>query len=103
MKIFLLLFLFFPNLFHAQMPGMDMTKPASHKNKQPFEITARKSKSLSEEEVSALQAKQNKNKIIDSHLIIIDQNDAQIVITTGPAEDMFSYRIQGTRNPILAI
>ena len=100
--LILICFLFFPFSLHAQMPGMDMSKPASHKNKTPFEISARQTKTFSEEDLSALQAK-NKNKIVGDHTIIIDQNDQQMVVTTGPVEDMLSYRIQGLRNPTIAM
>ena len=84
------------------MPGMDMSKPVSHKNKTPFGISTQQTKTLSEEDVSALVAK-NKNTIVSDHAIIIEQNDGEIVATTGPAEDMLSYRIQGIRNPVIAM
>ncbi len=57
-------FLVLPISLYAQMPGMGMSKPAAHKNKAPFEISGRQDKTLSEEHVAALLAKQNKNKII---------------------------------------
>ncbi len=95
--------LFLTTSVNAQMPGMDMSKPTLHKKKIPFEISGRQEKTLSEENVSDLLAKQNKNQIISDHAFITNDNESQVVVTTGPAEDMLSYRIQGMRNPILAM
>jgi plastocyanin len=101
--IFLICFLLSPFSLRAQMPGMDMSKPASHKNSIPFELTTRKPKILSEEAISVFQGKQPKSRIVGDHAIVVDQNDAEVVVTTGPPEDMLSYRIQGIRNPTLAM
>ena len=75
----------------------------SHDHKAPFELTGQKLQSLSEEDLSASESRNPKYKIMDGHAIILDQPQAEVVIRTGPAEDMLSFRIQGIRNPILAM
>lgn len=76
----------------------------THDDHKPvFELSDRKLQTLSEKELSASESRQPKYKIMDGHAIIIDQLQAEIVIRTGPAEDMLSFRIQGIRNPIIAM
>lgn len=88
-----------PVSIYGQMEGMNMN--ASHRS--PFSLTRRVSKTFSEEDISSLETKQRKGKVIGEHAILFEQTPAEIMIRTGSAEDMLSYRIQGIRNPILAL
>jgi hypothetical protein len=92
--------LFCAHILFAQMPGMDMPKPTSEKH-QPLEFKSGASKVISEKDLTDAEANQDTGKGEVNHAIIYTQNSVQIVIRTGPPEDMLSYRILGIRNPTL--
>jgi plastocyanin len=97
----LILFLILPAVIYCQMK-MDMPIHDSRHNQKAFTLSKRQSKTLSEAQVLSLETAQMKGKVIGERALFFEENQ-QIVVRTGSAEDMLSYRIQGIRNPTLGI
>jgi uncharacterized cupredoxin-like copper-binding protein len=68
----------------------------------PFTLVSSEKRVLTDESLEKLSAAQTKAKA-DGSTLTFSGADIHIVVTTGPEDDMLSYRIQGIRNPTLAV
>jgi plastocyanin len=69
---------------------------------QTFTLVSSEKKTVSEADLSALEKTQTAGKTEGSNLSF-NENEIRLVATTGPEDDMLSYRIQGLRNPNLVV
>lgn len=67
-----------------------------------FKLISSEKKTISEADIARLEKEQTIGKKDGTNLIFTD-NTVRLVITTGPEDDMLSYRIQGMRNPSLVV
>jgi rusticyanin len=70
----------------------------------PFQMIDSNLRTISEMELVKLDSQSDKGVVLDSERsLYFSQSNIKIVVRTGPADDMLSYRIQGLRNPTLGI
>lgn len=78
------------------------SKPA--KTAEEFMLSASKKLKLTKAELKNAQEKITKGTLSsDKGTLTFAEKDITLVVTSGPEKDMFSYRIQGVRNPTLKI
>src|SRR6478609_9541393 len=65
---------------------------------QAFRLVSSEKLTVSEAELMRLQQDATVGKAADKDLIF-SGHDIRLVFTTGPEDDMLSYRLQGLRNP----
>ncbi|MEO6907400.1 MAG: hypothetical protein ABI210_05880, partial [Abditibacteriaceae bacterium] len=69
-----------------------------------FQLGAKKDLQLISSDLKKAQGKNTEGKLsADKGTLTFDQKDISLVVTTGPEDDMLSFRIQGVRNPTLAV
>lgn len=88
----LLLITFFALIFGA-------TDAFAH---QAFTLVSSEKKTVKESDLPALEKTQTSGKKENSNLVF-SEKEIRLVVTTGPEDDMLSYRIQGVRNPNLVV
>src|SRR5438874_13789559 len=89
------------SLFAQMDPNMPMhegMKMPKSSGKSPFISTKQNYRIITETQIKSLEDSQDKGKASGT-AIIFDGREAHVIIRTGPADDMLSYRIQGIRNP----
>lgn len=69
---------------------------------QAFTQMSSESKSFKADEIAKIEKEQTLGKVEKTTLTFAEKN-IRLVATTGPEDDMLSYRIQGIRNPSLVI
>jgi hypothetical protein len=69
---------------------------------EPFSLVSSERKSITAAELTDLEAQQTMGQKADGTLRF-SRNEIRLVVTTGPEDDMLSYRIQGVRNPVLVV
>jgi plastocyanin len=69
---------------------------------QAFTLVSSEKKTLKPDDLSKAEAERTVGKI-DKTMLTFDQQEVRLVVTTGPEDDMLSYRIQGVRNPTLVV
>ena len=67
-----------------------------------FTLVSSEKKSLTDAQLTELEKSRTIGKIAGSNLSFTEK-EIRLVITTGPEDDMLSYRIQGIRNPNLVV
>jgi hypothetical protein len=67
-----------------------------------FTLVSSQKKTVRTSDITALEKSQTTAKKVGSTLSFTG-NEIRLVILTGPEDDMLSFRIQGVRNPILAV
>ena len=67
-----------------------------------FTLVSGEKKTVKETELTELEKNQTQGKKENSNLSFTEK-EIRLVVTTGPENDMLSYRIQGVRNPNLII
>jgi len=68
----------------------------------PFTLVSSEEKTIKAEDLTKAEAENVIGKIEKSTLTFTE-NEIRLVVVTGPPDDMLSYRIQGLRNPTLAV
>ncbi len=69
-----------------------------------FRLVKKTDRKLSEGDLKKAETTITKGKLsADASTLTFDQKDINLVATTGPEDDMMSFRIQGIRNPTLLI
>jgi hypothetical protein len=69
---------------------------------QAFTLVSSEKKTIKESELAALEKNQTVGKKEGVNLTFTE-GEIRLVVITGPEDDMLSYRIQGVRNPNLAV
>jgi hypothetical protein len=69
---------------------------------QAFTLVSSEKKTVNPSELAALEKNQTVGKK-DGSAIAFNGKEIRLVVLTGPEDDMLSFRIQGVRNPILAV
>src|SRR5688572_327534 len=69
---------------------------------QPFTLVSSEKKTVTHTQLASLETKQTVGKK-DKTTLTFTEKDIRLVVITGPEDDMLSYRIQGVRNPTLAV
>lgn len=69
---------------------------------QAFTLVSSERKTVKESDLPALEKSQTIGKKEKSNLAFTEK-EIRLVITTGPEDDMLSYRVQGIRNPNLVV
>lgn len=69
---------------------------------EPFQLVSSERKTIRESELSGLEKSQTIGKK-DKNNLTYTEKEIRLVVTTGPEDDMLSYRIQGVRNPNVII
>lgn len=69
---------------------------------QAFTLVSSENKMVTEAELAKIQKSITVGKNSGTNLIFTE-NEIRLVVTTGPEDDMLSYRIQGVRNPTLVV
>lgn len=87
---FILLFIF----------GLMFISPAAAH--EPFTLVSSERTTLSAAALAVAESEQTMGRT-DGQTLRFTQNEIRLVVTTGPEDDMLSYRIQGMRNPVLAV
>lgn len=73
-------------------------------DKAAFQLVKKTDQKLSVDDLKKAETTITKGKVSDDKsTLTFDQKDISLVITTGPEDDMLSFRIQGIRNPTLVI
>src|SRR5829696_146011 len=67
-----------------------------------FTLVSSERKTIKEAELATFEKSRSVGKIGGSNLTF-GEKEIRLVITTGPEDDMLSYRIQGVRNPNLIV
>lgn len=68
-----------------------------------FQLVKKTDQKLSADEVKKAETTITKGKVSDDSILTFDQKDINLVVLTGPEDDMLSFYIQGIRNPTLVI
>ncbi len=77
---------------------------AAAENAAPFALFSHTLQTLSPDELAKAQSMTTIGKLSDDkQSLTFDASAIRLVVTTGPADDMLSYRIQGVRNPTLVV
>jgi hypothetical protein len=69
---------------------------------QAFTLVSSEKKTVKQSDLPALEKSQTNGKIEKSNLTLTEK-EIRLVVTTGPEDDMLSYRVQGVRNPNLVV
>lgn len=69
---------------------------------QTFTLVSSEKKTVKESNLASLEKNQTTGKKDKTNLSFVEQ-EIRLVVTTGPEDDMLSYRIQGVRNPNLVV
>ena len=69
---------------------------------QAFTLVSSQKKTVKASEIAALEKNQTTGTK-DGSTLTFSGKEIRLVVLTGPEDDMLSYRIQGVRNPILAV
>ncbi len=69
---------------------------------QAFTLVSSQKKTVKASEIAALEKNQTTGTK-DGSTLTFSGKEMRLVVLTGPEDDMLSYRIQGVRNPILAV
>src|SRR5258708_9143741 len=69
---------------------------------QAFTLVSSEKKTIKEADLAALEKGQTAGKN-DKTTITFTENEIRLVVTTGPEDDMLSYRILGVRNPTCTV
>jgi rusticyanin len=67
-----------------------------------FTLVSSQKKTIKSDDLAKIETERTAGKI-DKTTITFTQNEIRLVVTTGPEDDMLSYRIQGVRNPTLVV
>src|SRR5688500_5864543 len=67
-----------------------------------FTLVSSEKKTINEADLAQLEKSRTAGKSSGS-ILTYTEKEIRLVVTTGPEDDMLSYRIQGMRNPILAV
>jgi rusticyanin len=69
---------------------------------QPFTLAGSEKKTLKYADLTKFKNEQTQGKK-EKDTLTFTETEIRLVVTTGPEDDMLSYRIQGVRNPTLAV
>ena len=69
---------------------------------QAFTLVSSQKRTVSEAELVQFEKGRSVGKREGFNLTFTEK-DIRVVVTTGPADDMLSYRIQGVRNPTMVV
>src|SRR5688572_21284226 len=69
---------------------------------QAFTLVSSQKKTVKASELAGLEKNQT-NGTKEGSTLTFTGKEIRLVVLTGPEDDMLSYRIQGVRNPILAV
>lgn len=69
---------------------------------EPFTLVSSEKKTIKAGELAELEKTRSEGTKSGTNLTFAEKN-IRLVVTTGPADDMLSYRIQGMRNPTLVV
>ena len=69
---------------------------------QTFTLVSSEKKTIKESDLTSLEKNQTTGKKDKTNLSFTEK-EIRLVVTTGPEDDMLSYRIQGIRNPNLVV
>ncbi len=93
--------------FMLLLLGLMLLQPASQvfaKDELPFHFSGVTAKQLTSAQLDAAEKTRTDGVIDkDKNTLTFSQNDIQLVVRTGPDDDMLSYRIQGLRNPTIVV
>ena len=67
-----------------------------------FTLVSSEKKTINQADLPQIEKSRTAGKISGS-VLTYTEKEIRLVVTTGPEDDMLSYRIQGLRNPILAV
>jgi rusticyanin len=87
--------------------GLLLLQPAAQvfaKDELPFHFSGITAKQLTAAQLDAAE-KTRTEGVVDTknNALKFSQNEIQLVVRTGPEDDMLSYRIQGLRNPTIVV
>ena len=93
--------------FMLLLLGLMLLQPASQvfaKEELPFHFSGVTAKQLTAAQLDAAEKTRTEGVVDkDKNTLTFSQNDIQLVVRTGPDDDMLSYRIQGLRNPTIVV
>lgn len=69
---------------------------------EPFTLVSSEKKTIKADELAELEKTRTEGTKSGTNLTFVEKN-IRLVVTTGPEDDMLSYRIQGMRNPTLVV
>ena len=90
MKLFIFLFFI---VFFLSMPAF------AH---EAFTFVSSQPKTVKESDLASFEKNQTHSKK-NGTTLSLSEKEIRLVVVTGPEEDMLSFRIQGVRNPTLAV
>src|SRR4029079_10746489 len=67
-----------------------------------FTLVSSQKKTIKSDDLAKIETERTAGQN-DKTTITFTQNEIRLVVTTGPEDDMLSYRIQGVRNPTLVV
>src|SRR4029079_5552116 len=67
-----------------------------------FTLVSSQKKTIKSDDLAKIETERTAGKI-DKTTLTFTQNEIRLVVTTGPEDDMLSYRIQGVRNPTIVV
>lgn len=67
-----------------------------------FTLVSHQRKTIKSDDLAKVETERTAGKI-DKSTLTFTENEIRLVVTTGPEDDMLSYRIQGVRNPTLVV
>jgi rusticyanin len=87
--------------------GLMLLQPATQvfaKDELPFHFTGVTAKQLTAAQLAAAETTRTEGVVgTEKNTLTFTQNEIQLVVRTGPDDDMLSYRIQGLRNPTIVV
>ncbi len=87
--------------------GLMLLQPATQafaKDEMPFHFSGVTAKQLTAAQLDAAEKTRTEGVVDkDKNALKFSQKEIQLVVRTGPDDDMLSYRIQGLRNPTIVV
>jgi rusticyanin len=93
--------------FMLLLLGLMLLQPASKvfaKDELPFHFSGVTAKQLTSAQFDAAEKTRTEGVVDkDKNTLTFSQKEVNLVVRTGPEDDMLSYRIQGLRNPTIVV
>lgn len=87
--------------------GLVLLQPATQvfaKDELPFHFAGVTAKQLTAKQLAAAEKNRTEGSIDkDKNTVAFSDHEVNLVVRTGPDDDMLSYRIQGLRNPTIVV